>query len=33
MQEEADIAAEILAIITKLMSGIAAEKSPVAVHE
>ncbi|MGO4351136.1 dTMP kinase [Rhizobium sp. RAF36] len=33
MQDEADIAAEILAIITKLMSGIAAEKTPVAVHE
>ncbi|MDR7148048.1 dTMP kinase [Rhizobium sp. BE258] len=33
MQDEADIAAEILAIITKLMGGIAAEKTPVAVHE
>ncbi len=33
MQDEAEIAAEILAIITKLMSGIAAEKTPVAVHE
>lgn len=33
IQDEADIAAEILAIITKLMSGIAAEKTPVAVHE
>ncbi len=33
MQDEADIAAEILAIITKLLSGIAAEKTPVAAHE